>query len=358
MTARSEAVRFGLLGAGLISPFHARSIHATEGAELVAIADSNKQRADARAREFGCDSRGNLAELLDDKRIDVVSILLPNHAHAEPTIAAAEAGKHVLVEKPPAMSLADTDRMIEACKRSGVRLGIVLNCRVRKPIRAIRDALSAGRFGRVLQADAYMKWYRSTEYYHSDDWRSSRRSGAGVTIQHAFHYIDLLQHLMGPAKTVRAQMHNLAHPDVQLEDTLFATIEFANGAHGVVEASTAFWPGTDIRIEVNGENGTAVMIGERMETWQFRDDQPGDEVIRKLGCESSHTAAGGPADFDYADHQVVIEDMVNAVRTGGEPMITAESARGTLEMALAMYQSANNGVTVPLPLADESSVWD
>ena len=358
MTDRREAVRFGLLGAGLISPFHAKSIQATQGAELIAIADSNKERADARAREFGCDSRGSLAELLDDKRIDVISILLPNHAHAEPTIAAAEAGKHVLVEKPPAMSLADTDRMIEACQQANVKLGIVLNCRVRKPIQAIREALDAGRFGRVLQADAYMKWYRSTEYYHSDDWRSSRRSGAGVTIQHAFHYIDLLQYLMGPAKTVHVQMHNLAHPDVSLEDTLFATIKFANSAHGVVEASTAFWPGTDIRIEVNGEKGTAIMIGERMETWQFRDDQPGDELIRKLGCGSSHTAAGGPADFDFADHQVVIQDMVNAVRTGGEPMITAGSARRTLEIALAMYQSANIGLPVPLPLVDESSVWD
>ncbi len=356
--SEKNTVRFGLLGAGLIAPFHAKSIAAIDGCELVAIADSNRKRADDRAREFGCKACSSLDELLADKSIDVIGILLPNHLHAEPTIAAAQAGKHVLVEKPPAMSLADTDRMIAACKQANVKLGIVLNCRVRKPIQAMRDAIASGRFGRILQADAIMKWYRTSEYYHSDDWRSQRRSGAGVTIQHAFHYIDLLQYLMGPARTVRAQMCNLAHQDVELEDTLNAWLEFENGAHGMVEASTAFWPGTDIRIEVNGENGTAIMIGERMETWKFRDDRPEDEQIRQFGRKSVTTAAGGPADFDFADHQKVIEGMVEAVRNGGEPIITAPSARNTLEIALAMYQSARTEQPVSLPLADETAAWD
>jgi UDP-N-acetyl-2-amino-2-deoxyglucuronate dehydrogenase len=353
-----KPVRFGLLGAGLISPFHAKGIKASPGCELVAIADSNAQRVQARADEFGCRACLSLDELLADESIDVINILLPNHLHAAPTIAAARAGKHVLVEKPPALSLADTDSMIAACSQAGVQLGIVLNCRVRKPIQAIRQAIAEGRFGRLLQADAFMKWFRSNEYYASDDWRSNRRSGAGVTIQHAFHYIDLIRYLMGPASAVEAKMLNLTHPQVQLEDTLYAHIEFANGARGLVEASTAFWPGSDMRIEINGENGSAVMVGERMDTWKFRDEKPEDETIRQLGRNAVGTAADGPANFDFADHKVIIEGMAEAVRNGKEPLVTASDARGTLELALAMYKSARVGQAVQLPLTDEESVWD
>ncbi|MCE9591112.1 MAG: Gfo/Idh/MocA family oxidoreductase [Planctomycetes bacterium] len=351
-----RVVRFGLLGAGLIAPFHARAIRAAAGCELVAVADMNGERAGKIAAEFGCRACATLDDLLADKSIDVVNILTPNHLHRDAAIAAANAGRHVLTEKPPAMSLADTDAMIAAAQKAGVKLGVVLQCRVRGAIRAMREALAQERFGRVLRADAQMKWYRSTEYYRSDPWRSSRRSGAGVTIQHAFHYIDLLHYLMGPVASVRATMSNVTHPDVDLEDTLSATLGYANGAQGSVFATTALWPGCDVRIELHGENGTAVMVGERMETWKFRDERAGDEAVRNMG-RGVKTAAGGPADFDFADHQTVIEGMARVVREGVDPLITAASARGTLEVALAMYQSARTDREVVLPMTDESGVW-
>lgn len=122
-------------------------------------------------------------------------------------------------------------------------------------------ALRQGRFGRLLRADAVMKWYRSTEYYLADAWRQDRRSGAGVTIQHAFHYIDLLQYLAGPAEWVQARMTNLGHPKIQIEDTLDALVQFQNGVIGSLAASTALWPGADVRIEIFGEWGAAVMQG-------------------------------------------------------------------------------------------------
>ncbi len=354
----ADTIRFGLLGAGLIAPFHAKSILAAEDCQLVAVADMNTERAEAIAKEFDCKACGSLDELLADDTIDVINVLTPNHLHCDATIAAAQAGKHVLVEKPPAMSLADTDKMIEACSQAGVKLGIVLNCRVRKPIQAMKQAIADGRFGKLFQADAYMKWYRDTNYYLSDDWRSKRKSGAGVTIQHAFHYTDLLQYLMGPAKNVQARMNNFAHPEVELEDSLMSFIDFKNGAQGVVVASTALWPGSDIRIEISGENGAAVMVGERMETWKFKDERPEDEEIRSLGRDSVGTAASGPADFDFADHQVVIEGMARAIREDIEPLITAQSAKDTLEIALAMYKSAATGQLTELPVLDEETIWD
>src|SRR5690554_3191741 len=181
-----KEIGFGLLGAGLIAPFHGKSITAADGCNLVAVADPDAARANKFASEYNCDARSSLEDLLSDEAIDVVCILTPNHMHHESAIACAKAGKHMLIEKPPSLSLAHTDEMISPASEGGVKLGIVLQCRVRKAITAITQAIKTGRFGRLLQADAFMKWYRSTEYYLSDSWRSSRRSGAGVTIQHAF----------------------------------------------------------------------------------------------------------------------------------------------------------------------------
>ncbi|HPA47029.1 MAG TPA: Gfo/Idh/MocA family oxidoreductase [bacterium] len=349
-------VGFGLLGAGLVAPFHAKSLRSSSKATLVAVADMNRERAEKLAKEYECKCLTTLDELLDCPGVEAICVLTPNHAHHDVVIAAARAGKHVLVEKPPAMTLRETDSMIAACKEADVRFGIVLQCRVRKAIQAMKKAIESGRFGRLLHADAYMKWFRSTEYYLSDGWRSSRASGAGVTVQHAFHYIDLLQYLAGPGKRIWARMNNLSHPQVDLEDTVLSIIEFESGAQGVVEASTGLWPGTDIRIEINGENGTAIMLGERMQTWKFRDEQPEDEEIRRYGSESIQTAASGPADFAFFDHKVVIEDMADAIREHQDPCIPAISTRPSLEMVLAMYQSARVGDWVPIPLESEQGI--
>ena len=354
----AETLGFGILGAGLVAPFHAKSLRDAEGCRLVAVCDVAKARADACAAEYGVKAYYSLADMLGDPAVDVVNVALPNHLHHAAVMQCAQAGKHVITEKPPAMTLRETDEMIEACRRAGVKFSCTVQSRVRKAIQAMKRAIASGRFGKLLHADAYMKWHRTTEYYHSDGWRSSRRSGAGVTVQHAFHYIDLLQYLAGPAARVQARMTNLAHPSVQLEDTLLAFIDFANGAQGVVEASTALWPGTDVRIEINGENGTAMMAGERMVTWKFRDEEPEDEEIRAYGSAAQETGAGGPAAFGYADHQVVIQDMVDAVREDREVVIPVESVRPTVEIVLAMYQSAARNCPVELPTEDDETVWE
>jgi predicted dehydrogenase len=348
---------FGLLGTGLIAPFHAQAIRASAQARLVAAAELDPHRLAKFTSQFSCRGYANLEQMVTDPEIQVINILTPNHLHTEAVLQAARAGKHVLVEKPPAMSLREMDMMRDACVAARVKIGVVLQCRVRRPVQAIRKAISDGRFGRVYHADAYMKWFRSSEYYRTDAWRMSRRSGAGVTIQQAFHYIDLLQYLVGPPKRVEAHMTNLAHPDIPLEDTVLAFITYRNGAQGVVEASTALWPGTDVRIEVNGEDGTAIMSGECMDTWKFKDERPEDTEIRHYGSAAVATGATGAADLGFHDHQAVIEDMVLAVEQGREPMISLATVRPTLEWALAMYQSAKEHAPVDLPIVNEEAVW-
>jgi len=355
--AKETATGFALLGAGLVAPFHAKALEASRIARLVGVTDVDQARLAKLASEFHCRAYPSLDEMLADPAVEVVNILTPNHLHTEAVLAAARAGKHILVEKPPAMSLVEVDQMLAATAAAGVKIGVVLQCRTRPSIQAIRKALQEGRFGKIYQADAIMKWYRAPDYYSMDTWRSSRRSGAGVTIQQAFHYIDLLQYLVGPVRRVEARMTNLAHPGFELEDATVAFVTYENGAQGVVQASTALWPGTDVRLEVNGENGTAIVVGERMETWKFRDERPEDAEIRRLGSAAAATGARGAADFGFVEHQAIIEDMVQAIREKRRPMITLESVRPTLEWALAMYQSAKQGAAVDLPLPDERDVW-
>jgi predicted dehydrogenase len=323
----------------------------------VGAADVDPARLAKLTGDFNCKAYGSLDEMLADREIQVINILTPNHLHTEAVLRAARAGKHILVEKPPAMSLREVDTMRDACAAAGVKVGVVLQCRTRRAVQAIRKAIGEGRFGKIYHGDAYMKWFRSSAYYCSDAWRMSRRSGAGVTIQQAFHYLDLLRYLVGPVKKVQAHMTNLAHPGIPVEDTLLALVNYDCGAQGVVEASTALWPGTDLRIEINGENGTAIMVGERMDTWKFKDEQPADEEIRRYGSALVPTGATGAADLGFHDHQAVIEDMISAIQQGREPMISLASARPTLEWALAMYQSAKQHSAVDLPIENEEAVW-
>lgn len=351
-------IGFGLLGTGLIAPFHARALQASSRARLVAAVDLDGGRLKKFTSEFGCRGYSSLDEMLADPEVRVVNVLTPNHLHHDAVLQAAAAGRHLLIEKPPAMSLQEVDGMAQACQVANVKVGVVLQCRTRKPVQAIRQAIRSGRFGRILQADTFMKWFRAADYYRMDAWRMSQKSGAGVTIQQAFHYIDLLHFLAGPVKQVHAQMRNLTHPGVKIEDTLLSFVEYESGALGVVEASTAHWPGTDVRIEINGENGTAIMVGERMDTWRFRDDRPEDDEIRLYGSAAVATGATGAADLGFHDHQAVIEDMVDAIEQNREPVISLRSVRHTLEWALAMYKSAAQNAPVQFPLDDADCVLD
>jgi len=350
---------FGILGAGMISGIHADAMKNSEKAELLAICDVNQENAKKLADKFAPQAKifSSFDEMLKDKRIEVVNIVTPNHLHTDFVLKAAAAGKHVLCEKPPAMSLEETDRMIRACKEAGVKFGIFVQCRMREPIRHMKAALEAGRFGKILRVDAIMKWFRAADYYKMDAWRSNRKCGAGVTIQHAFHYIDLLQYLMGPAAKVSAEMCNLAHPEIQLEDSLDAKIIFANGVKGFVQASTALWPGNDVRIEVYGSEGSAIMEGTAFKLWKFKEEKPEDEKIRASGDAGQATGSSNPAALPSGDHQYVIDDCVDAIEFGRDVCIPCTAVRPSLEITLAMYKSDKINDEVSIPVA-EDDLWE
>ena len=330
---------YGLVGCGLISVFHAKAIKHSSRMELISVTDLDANRAKKIADEFGCKVT-SFNEMLKDPSIDIINILTPNGSHSDFVIKAAEAGKHVIVEKPPEMVLEKVDKMIAAGKKNNVKIAVSLQCRFRKAMEAIKKAYDDGRFGKLLYSSAYMKWFRAQEYYKMDAWRSLKEQGAGVTIQQAFHYLDLIIHITGDVNKVYAKMLNIAHPGVELEDTVQAFIEFKNGAVGTLEATTACYPGIDIRIEICGENGFAVMKGDRMEEWKFRDELPQDSDIRKIGDPTAQTASQGAAALSFIEHNYLFEDFVDAIIENRDPRVTLEEGRRTLEVALKLYESA------------------
>ncbi len=349
---------FGIVGAGLVAPFHLKAIRDCENAVAIGVYDVRQERAGKIAEQFGAAAYDEFDDMLSDDSVDVVCVATPNHLHRDIVVQSANAGKHVLTEKPPAMSLAETDQMIAACEENGVKFGCFVQCRMREAVQAIRKALQDGRFGDLLRADTYMKWYRGPEYYSSDTWRASRKSGSGVTVAQGFHYIDLLQYLAGPVVRVQSDMHNINHPDAGLEDDAVTFLEYKNGAKGLIQLSTALWPGREIRLEIHGTRGAAVMVGDKFELWQFVDEQPEDERIRRIGNIEQATGAGGAADFDYYGHRTVIKDMVRAIAEDREVAIPTGSVRHTLEIVLAMYRSDARKEAVAWPVQDDDSVWD
>ncbi len=342
--ASSQSLGFGIVGCGLVSEFHARAIAGVEGARLVAAADPDAARRSAFAAKFGGEACEDHRAILENPDIQVVNICTPNNLHEQFVLDAAAARKHVMVEKPPEVSLDKADRMVTACQEAGVKFATILQVRFRPSVVALKRALDEGRFGRLLVADAQMKWYRPREYFDRDAWRGAkdRSGGGGVVMQHAFHYIDLLRWLTGGIASVRAQTYNLLHKDLAVEDSAVATFRYAEGAVGVLEASVALFPGAELRIELHGENGTVTIEGSRIRTWAFREERPGDAAMVE-SADSDQGAATGAADFGHAEHRAQIADMVAAVRDDREPAVTGRDGRDTLAAVLALYEAAETG---------------
>lgn len=347
MTTQADIIGFGIVGCGLVSAFHARAIGAIPEARLIGFVDVNKDRAEQRAKEFNGVAFDDFEALLAQDDVHVINVCTPNGLHEDIVLRAAAAGKHVMVEKPPEITLERTDRMIAACKAAGVKFATVLQSRFRPSLRALKSAIEQGRLGRLLMGDIYMKWYRSEAYYRRDPWRGTKATEGGMLMQLAFHYLDLLYWLMGPVQRATARTARLLHRTIETEDTGIAILEFKNGAIGVLEASTAVAPGIETRLEIHGERGTVRIEGNRVRQWHI--DGREDEQAKRRYSREFATAAGNEADFGWQDHQAQIRDMVDAIREDREPAITTEDGRNILALILAIYRSAETGKPVTLP---------
>lgn len=342
---------FGIIGCGMIANFHARAIADIADARLVACFNRTAPKAEKLAAEFGGDVYTDLEEMLQRKDLDVVTICSPSGAHLEPCLAAAQAGKHVIVEKPLDVTLARCDAMIAACKQAGVKLATIFPSRFHASSQLLKQAVEAGRFGKLSLGDAYVKWFRTQEYYDSGAWRGTwELDGGGALMNQAIHSVDLLLWLMGPAVEVMGHTATLAHERIEVEDVATATVRFANGALGVIEATTAGFPGSLKKIEISGSTGTAILEEEDIIKWEFLEAAPEDEKLRKemLGRTKTGGGAADPAAIGHHAHAALFRDLLEAIRDDRPPAIDGAEGRRSVELILAIYESAKTGKQVTL----------
>jgi predicted dehydrogenase len=350
------AFGFGIIGCGMISRFHAKAVADIRGAKVVACYDSFTSAADKFGAEIGCKVYHDLDAMLADPDIDIVTICTPSGVHMEPAIAAAKAGKHIIVEKPLDITLKRCDAMIAAADKAGVVLSTIFPSRFHESSQLLKKAIDAGRFGRLTMGDAYVKWFRTQEYYDSGAWRGTwALDGGGALMNQAVHSVDLLLWFMGPAVEVSAYTATLAHERIEVEDVAVANVRFASGALGVIEASTATWPGELKRIEINGSAGSATVREEDLAVWKFAKETKNDEAIRQKLASRTQTGGGAadPKAIGHHGHMLQFQDVLNAIKKGKQPLIDGPEGRRAVELILAIYKSAETGKPVKLPLASD-----
>ena len=346
-------IGFGIIGCGMISRFHARAIEDIHGAKLVACYSATPASADKFAAEKKCLAYHSLEAMLADPAVEVVTICTPSGAHMEPCLAAAKAGKHVIVEKPLDITLKRIDTMIAACKKAGVILSTIFPSRFHHSSQLMKQAIDAGRLGRLTLGDAYVKWYRTQQYYDSGAWRGTwSLDGGGALMNQAIHSVDLLTWMMGPVAEVTAHTAMLAHQRIEVEDVAVATLKFANGALGVIEASTAAFPGELKRIEIHGSEGSIGMREEDIVRWEFAKTTKADEELlaRMAGKTQTGGGAADPKAIGHHGHTGLFKDVLEAIKKGKKPLSDGPEGRRSVEIILAIYKSAETGKAVKLPL--------
>ncbi len=310
----------------------------------MAVCRSQGSPAGETAARFGVPCEQTFAALLARPDVDAVCICTPSGLHAEQTIAAARAGKHVLVEKPLALTLTDADAMIAACHKHGVRLGVALQRRADPALRALRDAIAAGGLGRLTLGIVNMPYLRDQRYYESAAWRGTwALDGGGVLMNQGIHLIDLLLWLIGdePIET-HAAAATLAHT-IEVEDCLAATLRFAGGALASIAATTTAAPGFAHRIEIYGDAGAVQIEGEQIVHWS---GAASEQLQPYLGAPDTLAAPGAgasPTGIGAVGHKRLIADFVAAIRAGHAPLATGEQARRSLAAVLAIYAAAGIG---------------
>ena len=344
---------FGIVGCGMISNFHAKAIADIKGAKLVACCSSRLKSAQRLADEHGATAYESLEEMLADPAVDIVAICTPSGAHMEPAVAAAKAGKHVIIEKPLEVTLKRCDKIISACEANNVVCSTIFPSRFHLASRTLKSAVDTGKFGRLSLGDAYVKWFRSQEYYDSGAWRGTwKLDGGGALMNQAIHSVDLLTWLMGPVASLTANTATLAHERIEVEDVATASLRFENGALGVIEATTAAFPGMLKKIEIHGSHGSAVIEEEDIKTWQFAKMTAKDRKIAAQFGSKTETGGGAadPSAIGHAAHAAQFRDVINAIKKGTAPSIDGLQGRRSVEIILAIYKAAETGKSIELPL--------
>ena len=338
-------LRVALVGCGRISRNHVEAIEKVDDIELVAVADRDLPRAEAVGAAVGVPAFSSLEQMLAAVPSDLVTICTPSGLHPQHGIVAARAGRHVLTEKPMAISLEAADRLVQACDTAGVQLFVVKQNRLNPPIQLLKRAVEKGRFGRLFMANVTVRWTRPQEYYDAEPWRGTWEFDGGALMNQASHYVDLMQWLVGPVESVMAKTATQARR-IEAEDSGVAVLKFRSGALGVLEVSVLTYPkNLEGSITLLGEKGSVKIGGtavNKVEHWSFADYDDDDKLV-----ESAATAP--PSVYGFG-HVPYYQNVVAVLRGQANPDTDGRAGRKSLELILGIYESAKTGREVPIPL--------
>jgi len=340
-----------IIGCGTIGKLHAKAYRDAKEIQLAAVVDEAEDRAAALGGEFGVPSYTRMEEVLARADIDFIDICTPSGMHADAAIAAAKAGKHCICEKPLDITPQRCDKMIAAFEKSRTTLGGVFQHRFADDVRKTRAAIDDGRFGRITLATCSTPWWRTQEYYDSGAWRGTWKfDGGGALMNQSIHAIDLLVWLAGPIKTVTARTALLAHERIEVEDVAVAVCEFESGALGVIQGTTAAYPGSGVRHEIMGTGGTVYLVNDKIELWKLRDEESAEKQPAAASRRAGTGAAGDPKALAGILFTRNFDDIARAARAGTAPCVSGPEAKKSVEVICAIYQSARTGKPVSLPL--------
>jgi len=346
----AEKFGFGVIGGGVISGYHAKAIEAHPDGKIVAVADPYKENAEKFAAEHNCEIYSDWREMVKRDDIQAINVCTPSGLHAEHTIGAAQAGKHVIVEKSMAINVKDATDMIRVAKDCNVKLAVIFQKRTEEAPNKVKKAIADGLFGKMVFGDASIKYWRNQAYYDSADWRGTwAQEGGGSTMTQGIHGIDLLLYMMGDVEKINAVMDTVAHTDIEVEDIALALLKFKNGAYGRLQTATACNPGSGNVFEINGTLGTAILVEDTITSWAFSDskDTVAQETIIGVKGEAG-TAASSYKTFPVEGHIMQMANLISAVRTGEELICSGEEGRRSLVLIEALYTSARRGEEVHL----------
>jgi UDP-N-acetyl-2-amino-2-deoxyglucuronate dehydrogenase len=338
-------VRVALVGCGRISRNHFDAIRKVDGLTLVAVADTDLARAKEMGAAQGVPAFGSLEEMLKSVPSDLAVICTPSGLHPSHGILAARAGRHVLTEKPMAISLDAADQLVQACDAAGVNLFVVKQNRLNPPIQLLRRAVDKGRFGRIYMANVTVRWTRPQEYYDAEPWRGTWEFDGGAMMNQASHYVDLMQWLMGPVESLMAKTATQARR-IEAEDSGVAVLKFRSGALGVLEVSVLTYPrNLEGSITILGEKGSVKIGGtavNKVEHWSFADYDDDDKQV-----DAANT--NPPSVYGFG-HEGYYRNVLSVLRGEAKADTDGRAGRKSLELILGIYESAKIGREVPIPM--------
>jgi predicted dehydrogenase len=349
-TRKTKQLKFGVVGLGNISDFHADAANAVRGGSMYACYSRSPQKSAAFAEKHSCRGYSDFKSFLADPDLDIVTIATPSGAHLEPAVAAARAKKHVVVEKPLEVDPSRCRKMIDACRRNGVQLVTIFPTRYKDVSIAMKQAIDKGRLGKPISGSAYVKWYRDQAYYDSGAWRGTQSlDGGGALMNQGIHAVDILIYLMGDVSEVFAYANRPTRKRIEVETNLVATLKFKNGALGVIEASTEMFPGRPKALQISGTDGSIACEEDDLNFWEFAKPLAVDaKVLERFSAKSD--ASGGAADplaMSFDGHRRQFQELVDVVN-GKKEAVTCDGKEGLRSVKLigAIYESVRTGKPV------------